>query len=128
MTDKEYREQKKRLKKLIDKWHKTLGMGWFHIDMIYDRARNDSNPETTAITSTSWQYRKATITWYMPSVADNDDDFLEGIVVHEFVHVLVAPMMLVDKQEDLPLQHEYATESVARAIRWAREAGRKDNA
>ena len=73
----------------------------------------------------SWQYRHATITWFMPAVVDNDDDYLEGIVVHEFTHVLISPLLLVNGEDDLPLQHVYATECVARAIRWAREAGEK---
>lgn len=126
MTDKEYREQKARIQKLIDKWFKAMGLGWFHVDMVWCRERNKDSPDTSAITTTSWQYRNADIQWFLPVIADSDDDFLEGIVVHEFTHILLAPLLMVDKQDDLPLQHEYATECVARAIQWVREAGQKD--
>lgn len=126
MNDKDYAKQKKRIKKLVEKWHDPMGMGWFHIDMNWDRARKDDVPNTAARTVSSWQYRNADITWYLPACADNDDDFMENIVVHEFVHILIAPLALVDKETDLPLQHEYATECVARAMRWVREAGAKD--
>lgn len=123
MNDKEYAKQKARVQKYIDKWFKAMGLGWFHIDFIWSRDRREENPDTAAYVTTSWEYRKSTITFYLPNISDNDEDYLEGIVVHEFVHILVAPMMRVDKSEDLALQHEYATECVARAMRWVREAG-----
>ena len=52
MTDKEYREQKARVKKYIDKWFKALGMGWFHIDMTWSRERDEDQPNTAAKTGT----------------------------------------------------------------------------
>ncbi len=126
MTDKEYRHEKKRVKKYIDKWFKTMGLGWYRVDMVWNRARDESNPRTAARTTTQWQYRSATVEWYLPSIADDDDDYLEGIVVHEFTHILLAPLLLVDREDDLPLQHEYATDSVAQVIGWARKAGQND--
>lgn len=126
MTDKEYEAQKARVKKFIDKWYKAMGLDWFHVDMAWERERREDRPATVAVTTTTWQYRNAYINWYMPAVVDNDDDFLENIVVHEFVHILVAPLMSVTDQEDLPNHHEYATECIARALVWVREAGEKD--
>lgn len=126
MTDKEYRKQKKRVQKYIDKWFTAMGMGWFQVTMTWNRERDADNPNTAARTISNWQYRNAEIIWFVPTIPDQDDDFLEGIVVHEFTHVLLSPLLLVDNKEDLPLQHEYATECVARAIQWARKAGAKD--
>lgn len=125
MTDKEYQKQKRRVQRYIDKWFKPMDLGWYWVDCEWIRERNEDQPATTAITTAFWQYRHATIKWYMPSVADNDDDYLEGIVVHEFVHILVAPLMKVDTQDDLPLQHEFATECLARALRSVKEAAEK---
>ena len=126
MNDREYSKQKARVKKYIDKWFNAMGLGWFKVDMEWIRERYDSNPRVAAMTNTSWQYRHANIQWFLPALADNDDEFLEGIVVHEFVHILLAPLLAVDSEDDLPMQHEYATECVARAVLWAREAGQKD--
>lgn len=126
MTDKEFNMQKKRVQKYIDRWFKTLGLGWFKVDMNWSRERDEREPKTAGYVNTLWQYRSASITWFLPAVADCDDDSLEGVVVHEFTHILVAPLMAVSKEEDLSLQHEYATESLARAFIWAREAGRSD--
>lgn len=125
MNDMDYAKQKARCKKFIDKWFDTMGLGWFKVDMTWNRARDEDVPSTAAKTITHWQYRTANIEWFVPALEDNDDDFLEGIVVHEFTHILIAPLMLADSTEDLKLQHEYATECIARAIVWAREAGEK---
>lgn len=126
MNDKEYAQQKKRVQRLIDKWFKPLGLEWFVVTMDWERERDRDNPDTAAKTTTHWQYRQAWIKWFVPALVDNDDDFLEGIVVHEFTHILLSPLCLIDREEDLPLQHEYATECVARAIQWARKAGQDD--
>lgn len=125
MTDKEYEIQKARLKKAIDKWFDIFGLGWYTIDMAYARERDETVSTTAGKVTTHWQYRSAKITWFLPAIADCDDDYLEGIVTHEFSHILVAPLCLVDSEEDLPTQHEFATESVARALIWAYEAGMK---
>lgn len=126
MNDRKYRDQKARVKKLVSKWYDAMGMGWFHIDFYYERERSEDNPKTLAITQTDWQYRKASITFFMPNVENNDEDYLETAIVHEFVHILISPLCVVNKSEDLPLQHEYATECLARAMRWVRKAGAED--
>jgi hypothetical protein len=126
MNDKEYAKQKKRVQKYIDKWFDTMGLKWFRVTMDWVRERDNDNPGTAARTTTHWQYRQAWIQWFVPSLAENDDEFLENIIIHEFTHILLSPLLLVDSKEDLPLQHEYATETVARAIQWAREAGEKN--
>ena len=52
---------------------------------------------------------------------------MELLVVHEFTHVLLDGLMSVvpGKQKEHDLM-EYTTESVARAIMYAREAGKHD--
>lgn len=128
MTDKEYEKQKARVKKYIDKWFDSMGLNWYKVEMVWNRARNEDLATTAARTITTWQYRTAEIEWFLPGIADCDNDFLEGIVIHEFVHILVAPMMLADSEDGLKLQHEYATECIARAMQWVREAGENKGA
>jgi hypothetical protein len=121
VTDKEYRVEKKRVQKYINKWFQAMGLGWFRVDMVWERERDLEVPDTAAKTLTKWQYRTANITWFLPATKDCNDEFLENVVVHEFVHILVAPMA----NDDEPNEHEYATESLARAMQWVREAGQK---
>lgn len=124
MTDKEYSKQKKRVQGYIDKWFDTLGLGWFRVEMNWCRERKDESPNVAADTTTQWQYRFSSINWYLPVIAENTDEAVEGIVVHEFAHILIAPIAQT-ASEELDQQHEYATESIARAFQWAREAGAK---
>lgn len=124
MTDKEYREQKKRVQKYIDKWFKTIGLGWFRVEFSWSRERYADSPNTAGRTTSSWQYKDAGITWYLPALAEIDDDHLENVVVHEFCHVLLsglAQMMENDSTEANQI-NEYTTELVANALIWAREA------
>lgn len=125
MTDKEYREQKRRVKRYIDKWLKPLGMGWHRIDLEWDRERNNDLPDEAAVTSWMWQYRTANITFRLPVIKELNEEKLENVVVHEFSHILTGAMVQNQPEDNKQLM-EYSTENVARALIWAREAGRKD--
>lgn len=127
MTDKEYEKQIKRLQKVTKKWLEAMGIGWFQVDMEYLRVVDSDSSSNAAVVNTQWQYRNAHITWYLPVIAEVSDDKLNNIVVHEFTHILINPLTLVDKSEDLDIQHEYATECIARAFIWVREAGQRDS-
>jgi hypothetical protein len=125
--DKEYREQKARVQKYIDKWFKTLGLGWFLVDMEWSR---EHDGEVAARTSSSWQYKDATITWFLPHLVNQSDDTVERTVVHEFCHILLSGLAQnqKDSNESLASQvNEYTTELVASALIWVREAGEKTN-
>lgn len=126
MTDAEYKVEKARVQKYLDKWFKTMGLGWFRVDMEWSR---EHDGETAARTYSSWQYKTATITWFLPHLANQDDDKVEATVVHELVHVLLSGIAqnMVDDDETLSNQiNEYTTELVTSALLWTREAGRDD--
>lgn len=117
MTDAEYNEQKERLEKYLVKWHKLMSMGHYHLKYVYKRdfCVDDKSRSTYARTSTSWEYREATIEWYMPSLAKATDDELENIVIHEFCHVQMAPLSQ-DQPEVMHEQRELATENFTRIL------------
>ena len=125
MTDKEFRDQKKRVEKYIDKWYKTLGLGWHQIDFVWERSRWNENPAACARTECMWQYRNGYITFYLEAVLDMSDEQIENTVVHEFVHVISWPMW-ENAEAGERKENEYATEEITRAILWSREAGKKD--
>lgn len=127
MNDKESAKQKARIKKYMDKWHETLGLKWFEVNITYERSY--STDESAAITIMDrWQYRSFDITYYLPNLADLDDEHLEGVIVHELVHCLTAPFAMNMKgtedndgyRRDLI---EQTTTIVANAIEWAYQAG-----
>lgn len=126
MTDAEYKAEKARVQRFIDKWFTTMGLGWFKVNMEWSR---EHDGEVAARTLSSWQYKSATITWFLPHIEKYDDDTVEETVVHEFSHVLLSGIAqnMVDTDETLANQvNEYTTELVAHALLWTRNAGRDD--
>lgn len=122
MNDKKYREQRARVEKLWDKWFTSIGMGWWQVDRTFEREHKEDSYDTIAETFCNWQYRTANITFYLPVCADVDDDKLEEAIVHEFAHVLLAPLQ--DFRDDQAREiTEHTVTTVARSIIWARRAG-----
>ena len=115
MTDKEYNTQIKRLKKVLVKWSKLLGLDRTDIVAHFERERDDEDKFMAAIvTDSSWQYRRAVIHYFMPIIAACDDEELEVIVIHEYMHVIVAQMRGSDRDED----EEYVVTTLANAFRY----------
>ena len=128
MNDKEYAKQKKRVEKYINKWHRVMGLGWFCIEYIWDREHKEDSPNTAALTNSAWQYKDASITWFLPQIQALADDRLENIVVHEFCHVLLSGLaQWIEDNPQADQLNEYTTELVANAMIWSREAGEEKN-
>lgn len=124
MTDKQYETEKRRVRKLWEKWFRPIGMGWWQVDLNWSRVREEEEPATAAMTTTNWQYRTASVTFYLPSTSDLNLEQLEEVVVHELSHILCGPIqdMTTDERRDIT---EHTVTTIARAIIWAREAGEK---
>lgn len=124
MTDREFKTQRARVSKAWEKWFTPIGMGWWQVDRQSAREREEDEPATAAMTTTNWQYRTASVTFYLPACADLNDDQLEEVVVHEMVHILCGPIqdMSDDSRREIT---EHTVTTIARAIIWAREAGEK---
>jgi NAD(P)H-hydrate repair Nnr-like enzyme with NAD(P)H-hydrate epimerase domain len=129
MTDAEYEVAKGRVEKLCKKWHYAAGLGWWMLTYEWCRETRDYTPNSgnkaeAAATHTMWQYRQATIDWNLDVLQNLNEAELEGVVVHEFAHVLIDCLMahVPAKARDLM---EYTTENVARAIKAAYDSGRE---
>jgi hypothetical protein len=128
MTDKEYREQKKRVKAYFDKWSRAVGLGWYRVFYEWDRARSEDDVSEVMKTTVSWHYREVTFYIRLPAAAELDDEHLEHVVVHELVHALTGSFMSQMDLSDKAVNQimEFGTESIAMALIWAREAGKND--
>lgn len=104
-----------RIERLADKWATLMDLGWLSIRHSYNHNFSDISHFIVATTQADWEYRMASIEWYLPRVAGITDQTLEGVVVHEYVHALSNATESV-----IPAKHaklvEYTTESIARAI------------
>lgn len=126
MTDKEFAIQKARVKELIDKWADVFELDQWNMTFMWTRVLNEDNSDCIAKTHGRWQYRHATIEFFLPIVAENDnDDELERTVIHELMHIILLPMAqcLV---EDAEHQHEYTTVSLQRVAVRAYLMGQKE--
>ena len=108
------KEQQKRCKKAVEYWAGRLGMlQWvdlkirFTTDMEGDRVAARCSPD--------WEYKQASIEFNLTVTSVMDDAHLHSCVIHELVHILVAPMADKVKQRDAKLE-EVSVEQVTQAI------------
>lgn len=129
MNDEEARKQKRRIQKFITKWQAPMGLRWFKIHLIYERGLCTTGSGTAAETSmANWKYRSFEIIFYLPVIAEQKDDEVEEIVVHELTHCLLGPiscnMRGTNENDDYRRDiMELNTELVASAIMWTYQAG-----
>lgn len=137
MKDADFKQQKARIQRLIARWVKTVGLGWWkvHFDYWDDpskfHAEDNGHVATRALATTTadWRYMEATISFNMLAVEEMDDDDLEYAFVHELCHVLIHEMR-ADHEGERVHEHvdheERVCTTLAHALLWTREAGVKD--
>lgn len=139
MNDAEYETQLARLRALAGVWMKPLGLLWWRkIDMAYVRDSGDysvdgePSPNGCANTKADWRYLHATITWNIPVVAEQSDDELEYIFVHECCHILLNETRdLINKdqlrndRDDWHAHEERVVSTVAQAFIWTRDMAKE---
>jgi hypothetical protein len=128
VTDKEYRELKKRVGKHLTKWQAPMGLRWWDIQIVWDRSYASNQALAAETDMNLWKYRTATITFYLPKIAELKEDVdVEKVVVHELCHVLLSPISVSMEKLNEPYQvdiMEFNTELVAQALGWTYQAGR----
>lgn len=124
MSDKEYNQLKKKITRLASLWRERLGLNTYRLHHSWDRTTKEKADNCGAEVKMRWEYLEADFTWYMPALKDLNDDELEECIVHEFCHVLIAPLMY-DDSEHGRLVYERVTSTVQRAIGWTYEAGKE---
>jgi hypothetical protein len=126
MTDKDYKIQKKRIQKLIDKWIQPLGLNWWRIDIAYERERKSEGKTEYAPTDINgeWDtifdvrcdhnYGKAYITCHLLVTRSLTDAELEESFVHELMHIFVSPMHTKQKAGE----EELVATRLAKGLLW----------
>lgn len=108
-----------RIYDIFNDWLDLLEMRWIDVSVQCSDSAHPDDAWTAADTDAKWEYRQAKITMYLPTIANHDDDDLRDIIVHELVHVLLAPMESLRKDSETKVC-ELAVESTARALIAAR--------
>lgn len=131
MTDRKFKDLKVKVDKIIDKWREPLGLNGHRLRIKHLREYHRER-YTVAQVFPLWQYKHHTVEIFMPSIAECEDDSeLEEDILHELVHILIAPSSGNEvPQSDAQRQmNEYATQSITHALLGAYELGKgKKNA
>ncbi len=135
MTDKEFNKQRARIDALWKKWGANLTLGPWQIVLRYCREPIPGKDGTNKVgeAHVMWEYRQATLMFYLPGLADMTDAQVERLFVHECCHVLVHETREWCQTEHLPedvsagcMKHEERVVSqMAQAFLWVWEAGEK---
>ncbi len=93
MTDDEYKKEKENLEKFLIPLKDALLNDW-KIKHVFNRERWETDRGRMADTSALWEYKTATINWYMPAVKEfcPEQSDVFNVVVHEFVHCIIDPI------------------------------------
>ena len=114
MTDKEYRDIRKRLEFLIGKWEKLLGLqnSWAISVQLFRGGFDDRSSGNVMWTTADWQYRLASIGIDMPLALQETEERLEECIIHELMHVIIRQAMEHDGHE----HEEYVCSTLAQAF------------
>lgn len=112
------------IRRLVKEWEPLLDLPGVAVEHRFHNTFLDpANPDATCAQAvTRWQYREAVIHWYMSGAVRQTRDELENTLVHEYVHIMMAPVH--ERLKAGSEEHdELATENVARALLATRHGG-----
>lgn len=95
MNQEAYEAQKLRIRAAFDRWREVLGLDEWEVTLSYHDAeyvRRDGaggSAEAFGMTTVDWEYRRATLDFRVDMAAEESDDDVEYVVVHEAMHVLL---------------------------------------
>lgn len=126
MTDAEYAVQKARVQRLIDRWVKPLGLGWWSWEYIFYRGPIPSEKTALFLISVRFEYGDATMSINAESVAEIDDEELERAWAHEMGHVFTLPLKDAVGRDitgsQLAFLEEHQATAIGKSLQWLRAA------
>ena len=119
MTDAEYEKEKRNLEKFLIPLKDALLNEW-KIKHCFNRERFEGDHSRMADTGPLWEYKTATINWYMPAIAEfcPEQSDVFNLVVHEFVHCIIAPISpdTDDVSDEKRALVEFVTQNITDSI------------
>jgi hypothetical protein len=118
---KQYLSAKTLIQEYSARWEQILSLRWMNVEHVFLESYNDEDHHILADTSVAWQYRAATIRWYLPAIMTQSETQIDTAVAHEYVHVLLGPIesRVPGKYEE---QKEFVVESIALSLQSALKA------
>lgn len=123
MIDAEYEALKARVMASLDKWRPLLGLDEWELDVDFLRdGHHPTTPDCVAEVAHKWEYEGASIAVFCPAALPRNSDDLDGDMLHELAHLLVAPMSRQGATMEQQMLEELTVVRVTRALRRVRKA------
>lgn len=122
MKQKQFKRQRRRLRKLAEKWIGPLGLKWWTIEHRYhddqEAFLKENGDRVLMFVCADWRYRTASIDVNLVLVADRSAAQLEKDYVHELMHILLNEMRMTCVEPDFHEHEERVAQTLADAILW----------
>lgn len=111
----QYQHAIDRVEKHAKPLQSEMGIDWVDINHRYLDGLKDNDASIVAEADPIWEYRTATVKWYLPALVRLDEKEVEHTIAHEYIHVMMAPIesKIPDKHAELK---EFVVEGLAKAI------------
>ena len=117
----DHEAERGRVEAVYQKWRPILGLDSWEVTRRYHDGtfvEADGSPSENAAASTlaRWEYQHASIDFNLRLIADEDDEHLAYIIIHECMHILINEMRsLCTKGHKIAIKHE---ERVCTMLAW----------
>lgn len=97
----------------IDYWQRKLGLEYWDIYSKMIPSLCHRNTSIRACIRCSWEYRNASIEFFLPTLFDEQKREREYVVVHELCHAVINPM---ENKKTVEKHLEYVVVDMANAL------------
>jgi hypothetical protein len=102
----------------------ALGLAWWDIEFAYERGSfevdGEKAPSTVASCAANWRYGQAYIQFNMEQVAEQSDEKLERVFVHELMHIFLNETR--ENDDDWLDHEERVATTLTKAFLWLRDS------
>ena len=89
MTDDEFDVMSEKVEGLITLWKPFFGIENWSLTIEFFRGPIPGNEDAVGCCHSLWEYMDATLQFNLAELAENGDEQLEGVVIHEMLHIIV---------------------------------------
>lgn len=113
---------------MIDQIREELGFNAWVVQVAYHRGTGPAGDDGGTVAmeiSHSWEYRELSIDVYCGTIEGIDNDRLEMVIWHEFMHPMVAKLRPRNRSEQMRLLEESVCTDLAYAFYFTNKARRQ---
>lgn len=127
MKTKAFKKQRRRIRKLAEKWLGPLGLKWWTIEHRYhddqEAFLKPNGERVLMFVIADWRYRTASIDVNLPIVGERSGKQLEHDYLHELMHVFLNEMRMTCAEPAFHEHEERVAHTLADAFLWMQRKG-----